>query len=59
MSQLSESSSPSSVITLPASAEHEWRFSYQFATTPPNKVARVALGVGLLALMLVAVNVAW
>jgi hypothetical protein len=57
VSQLSES--PSSVITIPASAENEWRFSYQFASTQPNLVARVALGVGVLALMIVAANAAW
>jgi hypothetical protein len=57
VSQLSES--PSSVITIPASAENEWRFSYQFAATQPNLVARVALGVGVLALMIVAANAAW
>ncbi len=59
MSQLSESSFPSSTIILPASAEYEWRFSYQFATPQPNLVVRMALGVGLLALMIVAVNTAW
>lgn len=57
MSKLSES--PSTVITIPASAENEWRFSYQFAATQPNLVARVVLGVGVLALMLVAANAAW
>ncbi len=57
MSQLSESLS--SVITVPASAENEWRFSYQFAATQPNRIARVVLGVGVLALMIVAAHAAW
>lgn len=59
MSSLSESSSSSVPFTLPASAEQEWRFSYQFATKRSNLVVRVGLGVGLLALMIVAVNAAW
>lgn len=54
---MSESSSP--FLTLPAAAEQEWRFSYQFAAAPPQRVARVALGLGFLALMIVAVNAAW
>ncbi len=57
MSPMSESSSP--FLTLPAAAEQEWRFSYQFAAAPPQRVARVALGLGFLALMIVAVNAAW
>ena len=58
MSPLSESFS-TTTITLPAAAEYEWRFSYQFAAPPPYLVARVALGIGLLALLIVAVNTAW
>ena len=59
MSQLPESSFSFSTISLPASAESEWRFSYQFATPQPNLVVRMALGAGLLVLMIVAVNTAW
>ncbi|HEX4950371.1 MAG TPA: hypothetical protein VFZ34_27140 [Blastocatellia bacterium] len=46
-------------LTLPASSEHEWRFSYQFTASPSSVVARVMLGVGLVALTIVAVNAAW
>ncbi len=58
MSQLSESSS-SLTVTLPAAAEHEWRFSYQFAAPPPYLITRLTLGIGLLAIMIMAVNTAW
>lgn len=59
MLQKSESPNPSSTFTLPASAEQEWRFSYQFTSDKSNRMVRVVVGVGLLTLMIVAGNAAW
>lgn len=59
MSSLSETSSLTTAVTLPAAAEHEWRFSYQFASSPPKLVMHMAIGGGILALMIVAVKAAW
>jgi hypothetical protein len=53
------SESSSTAVTLPAAAEHEWRLSHQFADKPASRVLRVALGVSLVALMLVVVKIAW
>ena len=63
MSRLSDSEPivrpRSTAVALPADAEHEWRFSYQFAARTSSSAMRFAFVAGLVALTLVAVKVAW
>lgn len=53
---LSTNSQP---ITLPATPENDWRFSYQFTPHRSTLIARVVLGVGILGLVIVVTQAAW
>lgn len=46
----------SAPVSLPAAAESEWRFSYKFAGSTAM-MSRLSLGVGLLALGLLAARI--